>query len=451
MSTIKSINPYTLEINWEFDLLSDLELEQKIENAHKAFLSWKQTSFEERKKLFYNLADVIERDLEEYAKLQTIEMWMLYANSVSWLKSTVSLIKWFADNASKYLWVEDYDLNGTKWRFQYDPLWVIFWIWPWNFPYNQVLRAAVPNIIAWNTTVYKHASNVPMCAKQIEDFFRKAGFPDGVYTNIFIPSSLSEKVISNKYIRWVNLTWSEPAWRSVWSLAWKYLKPCVLELGWNDAFVLLDHSDTKKVVAEASACRISNGWQRCNASKRFIVLEKHYDKFVDEFSKYMASLKHWDPMDLSSLVPPMAKREFLETIDSQVKKTVSEWARLVVWWKIDGSFYLPTVLADVKKWMTSYDEEIFWPVASVIKSSSVEESIRIANDSDYWLSAVVYWDDVEECREVASKIEWGMVFINQPAWSKAHLEFWWIKNSWFWKENWVLGLRSFTNKKVIVY
>jgi len=454
MSKIQSINPFSWELNAEYELFSDEIINKKIDLAHNAFLVWKNTSFEERKQLFYKLAEVIEKDIEKYAKLQTIEMWMLFTNSVAWLKSTCWLIRWYADNAWSILKDQDFSENWTTWKYIYDPLGVIFWIWPWNFPYNQILRAAVANIIAGNTVVYKHASNVPMCAEQIEKFFENAGFPKWIYTNLFVSASKSEYIIANKYIRWVNLTGSELAWRSIWALAWKYLKPSVLELWWNDAFVLLDHTDTKKIIPEATACRIWNAWQKCNSSKRFIILEKHYDTFVKEIWEYIENLIIWDPMDAKTQISPLAKKSLVDDLNNQVQKSIYEWAILITWWKKlwkNWEFYTPTVLADVKKGMTCYEEETFWPVLSIIKSSSIEESIRIANDSDFWLSAVVYWDNIEQCKKVAEKLEWGMIFINAPAWSKAHLPFWWVKNSWYWKENGAEGLKAFTNKKVVVY
>lgn len=454
MSKIQSVNPYTWELNAEYELYSDEIVDEKINKAYFAFLEWKKTSFMERKNLFYKLIEVIEKNIEKYARLQTIEMWMLYHTSIAGLKSTISLIKWYADNAEKILWNQEFSENWTTWKYIYDPLGVIFWIWPWNFPFSQILRAAVANIIAWNTVVYKHASNVPMCAEQIEKIFLDAGFGEWIYTNLFISASKSEYIIANKYIRWVNLTWSEPAWRSVWSLAWKYLKPSILELWWNDAFVLLEHSDMKKVVAEATACRIANAWQKCNSSKRFIILEKHYDDFVKEIWEYMSNLIVWDPMDSKTQVAPLAKKQLVDDLDKQVQKSISEWAKLITWWKKlwnNWQFYTPTVLADVKRGMTCYEEETFWPVLNIIKSKSVEESIKIANDSDFWLSAVVYWEDIEQCKKVAEQLEWWMIFINTPAWSKAHLPFWGVKNSWYWKENWPEGLRAFVNKKVVIY
>ena len=256
MSTLTSINPYNGEVNATFETLNDIQVVEKIEASHSVFLDWKNTSFEERKVLFYKLADVIEADLEKYAELQTREMWMLYTASIGGLKWTGNLIRWFADNAEKLIGPEKFEENGTKGKYIYDPLGVIFGVGPWNFPYNQILRAAVPNILAGNTQIYKHASNVPMCAQQIEEFFRLAGFPEGVYTNIFISSSQSELILAHKLVRGVNLTWWERAGSAVGALAGKYLKPSVLELGGNDAFILADHSDTVKMVEEATACRI---------------------------------------------------------------------------------------------------------------------------------------------------------------------------------------------------
>jgi len=454
MWKLTSVNPYSGEINGEFDTLSDQQIIEKIEIAHEAYLQWRETSFEHRREMFYKLAEVIEEDLDTYAELQTREMWMLYTASKAGLKGTGDLIRWFADNLETYIWEEEYDLNGTKGKYIYDPLGVIFWVWPWNFPYNQILRAAVPNILAGNTQVYKHASNVPMCAKQIEDFFTKAWFPEGIYTNLFVSSSQSELIISHKYIRGVNLTGGERAGSAVGALAGKYLKPSVLELGWNDAFVLADHSDTKQMVAEATACRIANGWQKCTSSKRFIVMEKHYDEFVEEMGKYMSSMQLWDPMDSNTQIPPMARLDLVEEIDEQVQRSISDGAKLVCGWKKSwerGEYYQWTVLWDVKPGIASYNEEVFGPVASIIKSKDLEDSIRIANDSDFALSAVVYGDDIQQCKDIAARLEWGMVFINAWAGSKPHLPFWGPKKSGYWKENGPEWLRAFMNKKVIVY
>lgn len=454
MKKIQSINPFTEEINWEFETLDEAEIDSKIDLAHFAYLSWKMTSNDEKRELFLNLAKVIEDDILEIAKLQTIEMWMLYSNSVNWLKSSSTLIRWFANNFIKILAPTEIDLDWLKWITMYDPLWVIFWIAPWNFPYNQVLRAAIPNILAWNVVVYKHASNVPMCALKIEELFLKAWFPKWIYTNMQINSNLSEKVIKNKKIVWVNLTGWEYAWISIGSLAWANLKPSVLELGWNDAFIVCDSHNLDYIIDEAVLWRMKNWWQACNASKRFIVREVDYYEFCNKLAEKMSKLVVWDPMDEKTQVQPLSSKKLLQEVDEQVTRSIRDWAKLLTWWKIiEGNwfFYAPTVLIDVVPWIASYDEEIFWPVASVIKSRDLDDSVRIANDSSFWLCACVYWDNQTQLLEVSKKIEVGMVFINSLAWSKASQPFGWIKKSWYWKENWPDWLLAFTNKKVILY
>ena len=454
MSILTSRNPYSNEINATFETISDIELVSKIEQAEHAYHDRKTTSWSERKSLFLRLADILERDIEHHARLETIEMGRLYGIAVSGMKGTVNLIRRFANNAEQILAHEPITDEWLTWHIQYDPIGVIYGIAPWNFPYNQLLRAAVPNILAGNTQVYKHASNVPLCAQAIEQLFIEAWFPEWVYTNLFISSSQSELIISHKAIKGINLTGGERAGSIVWALAGKYLKPSVLELGGNDAFVVLDHNDTDAMVALAVSCRISNGGQRCNASKRFVVLEQYYDSFVEKMWAYMNNLIIGDPMNSDTQISSLALPSLLEEIHSQVTESITQGARLITGGSIidqDRLIYAPTVLADVTDQMRCYQEEIFWPVASIIKAKDVADAIAIANNNDLWLSAVVCGDNVDECRHVAAQLEWGMIFINQPAGSKASLPFGGVKKSGYGKENWPDWLKAFTNKKAIIY
>ena len=451
---LMSVNPYSEVLNWEFDLIEEKELDEIIKTAHKAFLEWRFTASSEKKNLFLGLASELEKDIDECARLQTIEMWMLFGISKTWLKNTANLIRWFANNFEEILWEKDFESEWIKAKSLYDPLWVIFWVAPWNFPFNQLLRAAVPNIIAWNTQIYKHSSNVPMCAKKIQDLFDKAWFKKWIYTNIFVSSSLSEYIISNKYIIWVNLTGSERAWSTVWSLAWKYLKPSVLELWWNDAFVLCDTNNLDDMVDRAVKARIKNAWQACNSSKRFIVMEKHYDEFCNKFAQKMENLVVWDPMLPETELWPISSLKSVEDMEKQIQRAVDSWATLMTWWKrlnMKWYFLAPSVLKNVTTSVSSFNEEIFWPVASIIKSRDLEHSIELANSTDFWLSASVHWDDIPQLTEVAKKLDWGMIFVNNIAWSKASFPFGWIKKSWYWKENGPDWLKAFTNKKVILY
>ena len=227
-----------------------------------------------------------------------------------------------------------------------------------------------------------------------------------------------------------------------------------MELWGNDAFIVANTTNLQKVAEEWVKARVSNNWQKCNSSKRFIVMEKHYDEFLKYFVDYTNSLVVWDPSNPETQVWPLAREDLVEEIDKQVQKTIGEWARLLAWWKkvwVKWFFYAPTVLADVTSEMTSYKEEVFGPVASIIKVKDLEDAVKVANNSDFWLCSSVYWDDEKELIEIASKIETWMVFINKPAWSKASLPFGWVKKSGYGKENWPEWLKAFNNKKVIVY
>jgi len=453
MAKLQSINPFTEELNGEFETLEACEVDEIIEKAHDAYKVWKDTSLWYRKELFLKLADILESNIDACARLETIEMGMLYINAKAWLQKTANLIRWFANNSEDILKEREYETEWLKVREVYDPIGVIFWVAPWNFPFNQLLRAAVPNILAWNTQIYKHSSNVPMIAIKIEELFVKAGFPAWVYTNVFVSSSLSEHIISHKYIAWVNLTGSEAAGSAVWSLAWKYLKPSVLELGWNDAFIVLENSNLDKVIELAVNGRTRNWWQACNASKRFLIPESIYDIFLQRYKTAMGSLIVWDPMDEKTELQPLSSEKAIRDMENQVARAISSGARLITGWKkIDRKwfFFEATILADVTPSVSSFNEEIFGPVASVIQYRTIEEAIGLANGTEFWLSAVVVGNDEDEAREIWKRLDWGMIFINMIAWSRASLPFGWVKKSGYWKENWPDGLLAFTNKKVIV-
>ncbi|PID86442.1 succinate-semialdehyde dehydrogenase [Candidatus Gracilibacteria bacterium] len=454
MSTLQSINPYTGEINAEFETLNLDEVNKKIKTAHTAYLSWKETSNSYKKELFLKLADVLEADIKECARLETIEMGMLNIASKTGLQKTVGLIRWFANNFEEILHGEkEYETEGLKVKEYYDPIGVIFGIAPWNSPFNQLLRAAVPNILAGNTQIYKHSSSVPMTAIKIQELFNKAGFPEGVYTNLFINPRLSEDIISNKLVAGVNLTGSEGAGSSVGALAGKYLKPCVLELGGNDAFLVLQDSDLEKITDLAVTGRIRNGGQACNSSKRFLVPEDKYDEFLNIYKQKMEALKIGDPMNENTQIQPLSTKKAVLEIEKQVQKAIDSGAKLITGGKaidLEKCLFPATILANVTKQVTSFNEEIFGPVASVMKYKTIEEAIELANATDFGLSATVHGNNLEEAKKVASKLEGGMIFINNIAGSRASLPFGGVKKSGYGKENGPDGLKAFTNKKVVI-
>ncbi|MCP4523648.1 MAG: aldehyde dehydrogenase family protein [Candidatus Gracilibacteria bacterium] len=453
MKTIQSVNPFNQELNAEIPLISESDLDIKIKKSDEAFKSWKQKPRSEKKELFLQLAEVFEKNIEEMALLQTKEMGMLYTESLGGLQATITLTKWFANNFESILGNEEFDIDGMKGKYMYDPLGVIFGIAPWNFPFNQVLRAAIPNILAGNTVIYKHASNVPLSAQKIEDLFLEAGFPEGIYQNIFVSSSMTEYILSRKEIKGVNLTGGERAGKAVGSLAGMNLKPAVLELGGNDAFIIGDSTDLAGVAKQAAKARIANAGQKCNSSKRFIVTEKNYAEFKKYFVEAMSHIQTGDPMLAETNLAPLSSKRLVDEIHEQVQKTIQEGGVLLTGGEkpdTTGNFYPATIL-EVDETMTSYKEEVFGPVASLIKAKDIQDAIRIANNSDFGLCGCVYGDNTEELKSIADQIETGMVFINKPAGSKASLPFGGIKLSGFGKENGPEGLKAFTNKKVIVY
>lgn len=288
---IQSINPFTEEVNAEFSLLTREELDAKIDLAYENFKTWKNVPKSEKKALFLKLADVIDSHRAELAEIEMKEMGMLYQYSFAGLEKTANLIRWFANNFEEILAEKTFETNGLKVKSQFDPIGVIYGIAPWNFPFNQVLRAAVPNILAGNTTIYKHASNTPMAGAKIEELFLEAGFPKGIYQNIFISASESEYILSRKEIQGTNLTGSEGAGSQIGALAGKYLKRSVLELGGNDAFIVGTTNNLQKIAKEAVKARISNNGQKCNSSKRFLVPEKYYEDFCKHAVEFTKNLK----------------------------------------------------------------------------------------------------------------------------------------------------------------
>lgn len=407
----------------------------------------------EKQRLFTALAEVLECKKDELAKLDTLEMGMPIADARGDIAKSVGTIRYFRDNAERLLAPKAFDESGVKGRIVYEPLGTLYCVTPWNFPFNQVIRSTIPNIIAGNTVLVKHASNVPQAAIALESVFLEAGFPEGVYTNLFVPSSFSESIVANRAIVGVTLTGGDRAGRAIGALAGAYLKPSVLELGGSDPFLVLDNDRLDEIVKYAISGRMSNCGQKCNSSKRFIVLERYYDEFCRKFAEGMGKLIVGDPMDLTTQVGPVAKEDMLEEIASQVDASIRVGARLLTGGvRLDrpGYFYAPTVLADVQPGMWVFDEEVFGPVAPVTKARDIEELITLANASRYGLGCSVFGDDRAQIDLVASRIEAGNVAINKIVTSYAFLPYGGIKDAGYGKELGERGIKTFMNEKVIV-
>ena len=323
---------------------------------------------------------------------------------------------------------------------------------PWNFPFYQVVRFAAPNIMAGNTVLMKHASIVPQCAIAIEKLFAECGLPTGVYTNLLIPTEFVETILSDDRVQGVSLTGSESAGAAVAAIAGKHLKRSVLELGGNDAFIVLEDADLEHAVQQAVKGRIVNAGQSCVAAKRFIVDQAIADEFLSGFKKQMSELQLGDPMDASTTLGPLSSEEAAETVQKQVQSAIDAGATVVLGGDRslrEGAFFNPTILADVTSDMPTFDQEIFGPVATVYVAQDEAEAIRLANNSSYGLGGSVFTRDVHRGRRVAEQIETGMMFINQPTKSQADLPFGGIKNSGYGRELSYLGILEFVNKKLI--
>jgi succinate-semialdehyde dehydrogenase/glutarate-semialdehyde dehydrogenase len=450
--SIQSINPATNEKLKSYQALDAKGVEAAITKADEAFRKWKLTSFDERKQVMLEFARKLREDADHFAKLITLEMGKRLEESKAEIIFCAEIAEFYANGAEEFLENHAMDVDGAKAYIQHAPVGPLIGVMPWNFPFYQVTRFASPNIMAGNTVLVKHAGNVPQCAEAINGLFTRCGLLDGVFTNLLIPADAVEAIIADKRICGVSLTGSERAGASVAALAGKHLKRSVLELGGNDAFIVLEDADVEAVVKLAIKGRMTNTGQSCVASKRFIVVEPLAEAFIKGLKQGMEGMKMGDPMDTETEVGPLSSEAAAVDLEEKVSKTIAAGATVVLGGgRPDrvGAFFNPTILTDITPEMPSYDQELFGPVASVYVVKDEEEAISLANDSSYGLGGSVYTQDIARGRRVAERIDTGMVFLNQPTNSQAELPFGGTKNSGYGRELSRLGIMEFINKKLI--
>ncbi|OJX53943.1 MAG: succinate-semialdehyde dehydrogenase [Flavobacterium sp. 38-13] len=449
---IKTINPYNNKEIKSFEEFSEEAVEKKIAQADKTYQKWKTIAIKQRAELLMNVASLFRKRKEELAKLITLEMGKLIAQSEAEVEMCASVYEYYAKNAADYLEDKPIEIKDGKAFVRYTPIGIILAVEPWNYPYNQVARVAAPNIMAGNVIMVKHASNVPQCAAAIEEIFREAGADEGIYTNLFLSSSRIAKLAEDPRIVGLSLTGSEKAGASLAEAAGKNLKKSVLELGGSDPFIILEDADLDKAVKSAVKGRFGNMGQACTSSKRIIAVGKIADEFLERFKEKVTGLKVGDPMERDTEVGPLSSEEAAQKIEKQVNDTVKSGAKIVLGGKrIDreGAFYEPTILTDIKPGMVAYHEEIFGPVASFYKVKDEKEAIALANDSTFGLGGSVFSKNIDKAVEVASQIETGMVFINEHVASRPDLPFGGTKRSGYGRELSELGIEEFVNKKLI--
>jgi succinate-semialdehyde dehydrogenase/glutarate-semialdehyde dehydrogenase len=447
--SLKSINPFNGKIIREFEEFSYDKSEEIIRQSAERFGSWKKTGFEERNNLIKNTADVLRKNIDEYAGAITQEMGKPVKESQSEVEKCAWACDYYAQNAAGFLRQEEIRTDAIKSYVSYEPLGVILGIMPWNFPFWQTFRFAVPSIMAGNTAVLKHSSNVQICASLIEKVFSDAGFPDSVFRNLAVSSSGMERIIRNKNIKAVSLTGSEEAGRKVASIAGDELKKCVLELGGSNAFIVLEDADIDKAAETGVKARFQNAGQSCIAAKRFIVVKKIMDEFLEKFVGRVRNIRTGDPSDPGTEMGPLSGKGQVETVHDQVIRSVKMGATVIEGGTFENAFYKPTIVTNVKPGMPLFEEEVFGPVAAVIEAGDIEEAVMLANHPFYGLGVSLFTKDSEKGIRLVSEFRDGSVFINGMVKSDPRLPFGGTGRSGFGRELSVHGIREFVNVKTV--
>jgi len=449
---IATINPATGQLVKTFEPLTDGQLEEKLQRAAHAFLSYRKVPFTERARMLLKAAAILEAEKELFARMMTTEMGKTLRSAVDEAVKCAWVCRYYAENGEKYLADEIVETSASRSYIRYQPLGPVLAVMPWNFPFWQVLRFAAPALMAGNVGLLKHASIVPQCALMIEDLFHRAGFPEGAFQTLLVGSQKVDKILGDPRVMAATLTGSEGAGIEVGIGAAKRIKKVVLELGGSDPSIVMPSANFEAAVASAVKARIFNNGQSCIAAKRFIVAEPIADRFEHELANKMESLQVGDPFDEKTELGPLSTSEGVADLDRDVQATVRAGARVLTGGKrLDrpGYFYAPTVLTNIPKDSPAHKEELFGPVASVFRAKDLEDAIRIANDCRFGLGASAWTNDAEERERFVNDLESGMVFINRMVASDPRIPFGGVKWSGHGRELGVHGIREFTNIKTV--
>jgi len=449
---LKSIDPATGRELASFPEADEAAIESALTRAWRSRHPWRDAGPGMRASLMRSVAGVLRTDKSRYAALLTTEMGKPIVEAEAEIEKCAWTANWLAENGERLLADEPTESTATESYVRFQPLGVILAVMPWNFPFWQVFRAGLPALIAGNVMLLKHSSNVPQSALAIEEVFREAGMPEGVFQTLLIGSAAVDRLIADHRVAGVTLTGSDKAGAMVAESAGRALKKTVLELGGSDPFIVLADADLDAASAVAVRARNQNNGQSCIAAKRFIVEEPVADEFERRFTAAVAALKVGNPMDRANQVGPLARGDLVEELERQVNESVRLGARALTGGKRiggDGYYFEPTVLANVRPGMPAYHEETFGPVAAVIRVKHAEDALRVANDTDFGLGSNIWTRDIERAKKLAERIEAGLVFINGMVASDARLPFGGVKRSGYGRELSEYGIKEFTNIQTV--
>lgn len=447
--TLTSINPTNGTILKEFEEWDQTQIEIQIKKTQKSFTNWKGTSHSDKSDLLKKVSRILREDIKRLSTLISMEMGKPILQSEYEIEKCARLCEYYATYGNQFLENETIESKEHSSYIQFLPLGIVLIIMPWNFPFWQVFRCAVPSLVAGNVVLLKHASNVPQCGYAIEDIFLKAGFQENIFSFLPISSKIASKIITDDRIAALSFTGSTSAGSHIASLAGKHIKKIVLELGGSDPFIVLDDVDLNETVKQAVKARIINNGQSCIAAKRFIVQNGIFHEFQELFKEEIERLIIDDPLNKSTDIGPLATEEMLNNVDKQVHTSVKQGAKLISGGTRlhdrCGFFYQPTVLTSVSKEMPVMKEETFGPVAPLIKVKNEKEALEIANDSCYGLGASIWTNNITKAKSIAKQVQAGNVFINDIVKSNPSLPFGGIKQSGFGRELSHYGIKEFVN------
>jgi len=450
---IEAINPVDGSLLGRYEETPPQEVLGTIRMAHRAYQDWKRTSFSHRAELMGKAAVILRDRAREFGELMTREMGKPISGAVAEAQKCAWVCEYYAQIAEKALAERQVKTDATRSFVAFRPIGVVLAVMPWNFPFWQVFRFAAPNLMAGNAGILKHASNVPGCALAIEEVFREAGFPEGLFRTLLIPGSRVDGVIENPMVRAVTLTGSTPAGRAVAAKAGRELKKTVLELGGSDPYVILEDADLELAASTCATARLINSGQSCIAAKRFIVVRAVRKEFEAKFRAVMAAARMGNPMEEDTVVGPQAREDLRDELHGQVTRSIELGAKCILGGKIPsgrGAFYPPTILTDVGPGMPAYDEELFGPVAAIIPVRDEDDAVRVANDTVFGLGAAVFTRNLAKGARIATEeLEAGACFVNAFVRSDPRLPFGGVKESGYGRELSPFGILEFVNIKTV--